>query len=76
MSGICRECRDSGADAELEHCHGTVIVHIGQRPECTEPDCRTPEAAHTYTIDCFAVGCECAEQWGAQPMGPASASVV
>ncbi len=71
MSGTCRDC-----EAGHEHCHGTVIVHIGLRAECTEPDCPTPEAAHTYTIDCFAVGCECAEEGAAQPMGPASASAV
>ncbi len=48
MSATCREC---GADVEHEHCHGTVIVHIGQRPECTEADCTTPEDVHGYTID-------------------------
>ena len=57
MSATCREC---GAVIEHEHCHGTVIVHIGQRPECTEADCRTPEDVHGYTIDCYAVGCGCA----------------
>ena len=67
MSATCRDC---GADAEHEHCHGTVIVHIGQPPECTEPDCPTPEALHTYTIDCFVVGCACAGP-RAQPIGPA-----
>lgn len=71
MSGICRDC-----EAEHEHCHGTVIVHIGLRPECTEPDCRSPEVAHTFTIDCFAVGCECIEDRAVQPIGPASASAV
>ena len=44
MSTICREC---GADIEHEHCHGTVIVHIGQRSECTEADCTTPDAVHS-----------------------------
>lgn len=69
MSTTCREC---GADIEHEHCHGTVIVHIGQRSECTEADCTTPDAVHSYTIDCYAVGCGCAES---QPIGPAVSSV-
>lgn len=68
MNATCREC---GADIEHEHCHGTVIVHVGQRPECTEPDCNTPEAGHSYTIDCYAVGCGCALD---QPIGPAVAA--
>jgi hypothetical protein len=69
MSATCREC---GADIEHEHCHGTVILHIGQRPECTEDDCDTPEAVHSYFIDCFAVDCGCAE---GQPIGPAVSAV-
>ncbi|KRD05007.1 hypothetical protein ASE48_20505 [Mycobacterium sp. Root265] len=66
-SGTCREC-----GVEHEHCHGTVILHIGLRPECTEADCVTPEALHGYTIDCYAVGCGCALD---QPMGPAVSAV-
>lgn len=69
MSATCREC---GADIEHEHCHGTVIVHVGQRPECTEADCTTPEDVHGYTIDCYAVGCGCAVD---QPIGPAVSAV-
>jgi hypothetical protein len=72
MSSTCRECHVCGeCDVEHEHCHGTVILHIGQRPECTEADCATPESLHGYTIDCFAVGCLCAES---QPMGPAASA--
>lgn len=66
MSATCRECT-----AGDEHCHGTVIVHIGRRPECTEADCNAPEALHGYTVDCYAVGCGCAED---QPIGPAVSS--
>ena len=69
MSATCLEC---GADTAHEHCHGTVIVHIGQRPECTEADCTTPEDVHGYTIDCYAVGCGCAVD---QPIGPAVSAV-
>ncbi|EKF21913.1 hypothetical protein C731_4128 [Mycolicibacterium hassiacum DSM 44199] len=55
----CRECL-----AEVEHCHGTVILHLAQRAECTEPDCTTPEVLHAFRIDCVAVGCVCADSAG------------
>ena len=55
MTIQCRECR-----AGLEHCHGTVIVHLVFGPECTEADCTQPELAHAYRIECDAIGCRCA----------------
>ncbi len=70
MSATCREC-----DVEHEHCHGTVILHVGERQECTEAECSTPEAVHDYFIDCYAVGCGCAESSEGQPIGPAVSSV-
>ena len=51
------QCRDCAAG--LYHCHGTVIEHVRYRAECTEDGCTTPEAAHTFTIDCGSVGCPC-----------------
>ena len=54
MSADCRECARG-----LAHCHGTVIAHAAARAECTEPDCVTPEMAHSFTIDCDVVGCAC-----------------
>ncbi|MEN4473253.1 hypothetical protein [Mycolicibacterium cosmeticum] len=65
MSARCRECADG-----LAHCHGTVILHIGQRAECTD-DCGAPEVEHTYTIDCVAIGCGCAQD---QPIGSGTLS--
>ena len=57
MSMQCRCCRDG-----LEHCHGTVIIHLERRAECTEDDCVDPERIeHTLRIDCDAVGCRCTE---------------
>ncbi|MDH6195331.1 hypothetical protein M2272_001971 [Mycobacterium frederiksbergense] len=53
MTIQCRECV-----AGLEHCHGTVIHHVRYRTECTD-DCTTPEAAHTFSIECEAVSCPC-----------------
>ncbi|MFI5505948.1 hypothetical protein ACIA48_00655 [Mycobacterium sp. NPDC051804] len=55
MSSRCRACV-----AGVEHCHGTVIHHILARTECTEPDCRTPEVVHAFSVDCEAIGCMCA----------------
>ncbi|MEX3654988.1 MULTISPECIES: hypothetical protein [Mycolicibacterium] len=55
MTIQCRECA-----AGLEHCHGTVIHHVRYRAECTDDTCTTPEAAHTFILDCEAVGCPCA----------------
>ena len=46
----------------MEHCHGTIIRHSLRRSECTETDCVSPELfAHTFVIDCDAVGCTCTE---------------
>jgi hypothetical protein len=57
MSADCRDCL-----AGLEHCHGTIIRHSLRRSECTETDCVSPELlAHTFVIDCDAVGCTCLE---------------
>lgn len=53
MASVCRDCRE-----ELEHCHGTVIVHALSAVECTE-DCATPEAVHPFRIDCVSTGCAC-----------------
>jgi hypothetical protein len=64
MSDECRDCL-----AGLEHCHGTVIHHAWRRPECTEPDCTTPEGLHTFRIDCDAVGCACAVEISAHRVG-------
>lgn len=53
MSSACRECRE-----DLEHCHGTLILHALLAVECTE-DCATPESPHSFRIDCDAIGCVC-----------------
>ncbi|WP_299557473.1 hypothetical protein [uncultured Mycolicibacterium sp.] len=66
MSAHCRDC-----EADLLHCHGTVIRHVLLRDECTEPDCTTPEAAHALRVDCEAIGCRCAE--ALEPAAPARA---
>ncbi|MDX1889554.1 hypothetical protein [Mycolicibacterium sp. 050158] len=55
MTSPCRECREG-----LDHCHGTVVHHVRHRVECTE-DCAMPDGLHSFSIDCEAVGCACAE---------------
>jgi hypothetical protein len=61
----CRECRDNRA-----HCHGTLIHHWGQQPQCTDPDCTHPEVLlHSLAIDCDAIGCDCGETGGQRLAG-------
>jgi hypothetical protein len=53
----CRECL-----ARQPHCHGTLIHHRGQQPQCTEAGCDHPEILlHSLTIDCEAIGCDCGD---------------
>ncbi|MCG5433000.1 hypothetical protein LV457_11980 [Mycobacterium sp. MYCO198283] len=56
MGRGCRHCAEG-----LEHCHGTLVHHAWRRSECTEDGCVTVEVAHTFSIDCAAVGCDCAQ---------------
>ncbi|BAD55142.1 hypothetical protein [Nocardia farcinica] len=54
----CRSC-----DTAVDHCHGTLIVHVSRVEECTEPDCvDLDHARHTFVVDCgdIAGGCACA----------------
>lgn len=61
----CRECR-----AGRPHCHGTLVRHPGRYFECTDPDCGHPEVLlHTLSIDCQALGCECAESAASRAAG-------
>ena len=47
-------CPDCGLD--LDHCHGTLVVHGDRTLECTNPACELPDLLrHTFVIDCMAV---------------------
>jgi hypothetical protein len=49
-------------ERDLDHCHGTLVVHPDGYVECTEPDCSDVDRArHTLAVDCAAVlfGCGC-----------------
>ena len=51
-------CPDSGLD--VDHCHGTLVVHSGRTLECTDAACDLPDLLrHAFVIDCMAVlgGC-------------------
>ncbi|MGH3521162.1 MAG: hypothetical protein ACRDQ7_28055 [Haloechinothrix sp.] len=53
----CAKCT-----SDLDHCHGTLVLHYDGLIECTEPGCRdTADLRHPLVIDCHAVegGCAC-----------------
>jgi hypothetical protein len=51
----CAECRQ-----DLEHCHGTAILHVDGAADCSdEPDCRLDAELHRFVISCAEVECYC-----------------
>jgi len=55
ISDLCADCRH-----DLEHCHGTAIVHVDGLADCSDdPGCRLPAALHLFVISCADVGCDC-----------------
>ena len=51
-------CPDCGPD--LDHCHGTLVVHLDRTRECTDPACDLPDLLlHTFVIDCRNVSGGC-----------------
>lgn len=53
----CVSCRTG-----LDHCHGTVLLHVDGGAECTEPDCADAVLArHALVVDCDSIegGCAC-----------------
>ena len=51
-------CPDCGLD--LDHCHGTLVVHGDRTLECTNAACELPDLLrHTFVIDCLAVSGGC-----------------
>ena len=61
--GPMSSCPDCGL--ELDHCHGTLVVHRDRSMDCTDPGCVLPELLrHDLIIDCMAVigGCCGAEE--------------
>jgi hypothetical protein len=51
----CAEC-----DQDLEHCHGTVIVHFDGSGDCADdPGCRLAAEQHLFVVSCGEVKCHC-----------------
>jgi hypothetical protein len=45
---VCAECKQ-----DLEHCHGTAIVHLDGAADCSDdPDCRLTAELHLFVISC------------------------
>jgi hypothetical protein len=55
LSEICPDCR-----GDLEHCHGTAIMHIDGLADCSDnPGCPLPAALHLFVISCAEADCDC-----------------
>jgi hypothetical protein len=54
MSG----CSDCGL--EVDHCHGTLVVHDDRTVDCTEAACELPDLLrHAFIVDCLEVLGDC-----------------
>ncbi len=56
-------CQDCGL--EIDHCHGTLVVHSDRTVDCTDAACELPDLLrHPLIIDCATVlgGCCAAEE--------------
>jgi hypothetical protein len=54
----------SGCDPDLDHCHGTLVVHSDDTVDCTDDACNLGDPMrHSLIVDCLAVlGDCCAKQ--------------
>ncbi|MEV6431036.1 hypothetical protein [Nocardia sp. NPDC051463] len=55
----CRSC-----ESAVDHCHGTLVVHLARIAECTDEDCfDLDHARHAFVVDCadIAGGCACTD---------------
>jgi hypothetical protein len=45
---------------DLDHCHGTLVVHVDGGPDCTEPRCDDPDPVrHAMLVDCVSTALRC-----------------
>ncbi len=50
----------AGCEQDLEHCHGTAILHPYGDADCTgDPDCRLAADLHQFVIACHEADCGC-----------------
>jgi hypothetical protein len=55
INGICLDC-----ERELDHCHGTLVVHLDGVVECTDAHCLEMHVAlHELVLQCDQVGTPC-----------------
>lgn len=68
MSGVRRdEC--AGCVSSLDHCHGTLVVHVDGGAECTDPSCDdTDQLRHDLAVDCPSTVIGCCESRQMSPM--------
>jgi hypothetical protein len=58
---MVHEC--SLCDQGIEHCHGTLVLHVDSSVECTDPLCEDLVVeTHELLLECHQAGngCECA----------------
>jgi hypothetical protein len=49
---------------DIDHCHGTVILHPQGVVECTQPECHDlDQVRHALSVGCDLIqgGCDCVE---------------
>lgn len=55
---IIKAC--GGCEQDLEHCHGTAILHPDGVADCSDdPDCRLAAELHLFMIFCHESDCDC-----------------
>ncbi|MFZ2172546.1 MAG: hypothetical protein WAW17_00660 [Rhodococcus sp. (in: high G+C Gram-positive bacteria)] len=64
MNRVCGRC-----EADIDHCHGTLIVHVLRPSECTDDTCiELAEVRHGLIIGCEDIvgGCGCSAEFAAE----------
>jgi hypothetical protein len=57
MNEACAVCTGG-----LDHCHGTLVVHVDGDLECTDPGCVDPDRVrHDMVVDCLGTLPGCCE---------------
>jgi hypothetical protein len=55
---IIKAC--AGCEQDLEHCHGTAILHPDGLADCSDdPDCRLTAELHLFVLACHEADCGC-----------------
>ena len=50
----------AGCEQDLEHCHGTAILHPDGIADCSDdPDCRLTADLHLFMVACHEADCGC-----------------